>query len=91
MRLKAFRITNYKTVVDSGRAEIDTNVACLMGKNEAGKSAVMQALWKFNNVSGASYDRLLDLPAEFYSRLRTSDPEVAVVSLYLRTRTRSIS
>ena len=35
-----------------------------MGKNEAGKSAIMQAFWKFNNVSGTKYDRLLDLPGE---------------------------
>src|SRR5437667_4078619 len=83
MRLKAFRVTNYKTVLDSGRVVIDTNVACLMGKNEAGKSAAMQAFWKFNNVSGATYDRLLDLPAEFYSRLRNSDPEVVVLEFAL--------
>ncbi len=63
MRLKAFTVKNYKTVSDSGKVEIDPNVTCLMGKNEAGKSAVMQALWKFNNVSGANYDRLFDLPA----------------------------
>jgi hypothetical protein len=83
MRLKAFNVKNYKTVLDSGRVEIDTNVACLLGKNEAGKSAVMQALWKFNNVSGANYDRLFDLPAEFYTRMRTTDPEVAVVEFVL--------
>lgn len=83
MRLKAFRVTNYKTVLDSGRVEIDSNVACLMGKNEAGKSAVMQSFWKFNNVSGAKYDPLLDLPAEFYARLRTTDPEVVALEFTL--------
>jgi hypothetical protein len=83
MRLKAFRVKNYKTVLDSGRVEIDTNVACLMGKNEAGKSAVMQALWKFNNVSSANYDRLFDLPAEFYTRQRNADPEVVVLEFAL--------
>jgi hypothetical protein len=86
MRLKAFRVTNYKTVLDSGRVEIDTKVACLLGKNEAGKSAVMQALWKFNNVSGAKYDRLFDLPAEFFTRLRSTDPEVVVLEFLLDDR-----
>jgi hypothetical protein len=76
MRLRAFRVKNYKTVLDSGRVQTDENVACLMGKNESGKSAVMQALWKFSNVSGAKYDRLFDLPAEFFTRLRGTDPEV---------------
>src|SRR6266478_2820607 len=83
MRLKAFRVKNYKTVLDSGRVEIGTNVACLLGKNEAGKSAVMQAFWKFNNVSGAKFDRLLDLPAEFFARLRSKDPEVVVLEFSL--------
>ncbi len=83
MRLKAFRVTNYKTILNSGQVEIDRNVACLMGKNESGKSATMQAFWKFNNVSGAKYDRLFDLPAEFYARLRSSDPEVVVLEFVL--------
>jgi hypothetical protein len=83
MRLKAFRVKNYKTIEDSGRVEIDTNVSCLMGKNESGKSAVMQALWKFNNVAGAKYDRLFDLPAEHFARLRTTDPEVVVLEFVL--------
>lgn len=83
MRLKSFRVTNYKTVMDSGPVEIDTDVACLLGKNEAGKSAVMQALWKFNNVSGVNYDRLFDLPAELFTRLRATDPEVVVLQFDL--------
>lgn len=83
MRLKAFQVKNYKTVVDSGWVEIDTDVSCLMGKNEAGKSAVMQAFWKFNNVSGAKFDKLLDLPAEFYTRLRNTDPEVVILEFAL--------
>jgi ABC-type cobalamin/Fe3+-siderophores transport system ATPase subunit len=79
MRPKAFQVTNYKTVLDSGRIDIDTNIACLMGKNEAGKSALMQALWKFNNVSNAKYDRLHDLPAELFSRLRgTVEPGLSM-------------
>jgi AAA ATPase domain len=83
MRLKAFEVKYYKTVEDSGRVKIDTNVACLLGKNESGKSAVMQALWKFNNVSGATYDRLFDLPAEFYTRMRSTDPEAVVLEFAL--------
>ena len=83
MRLKAFDVKHYKTILGSGRVEIDANVTCLMGKNEAGKSAVMQALWKFNNVSGAHYDRLFDLPAEFYTRLRGTDPEVVALEFML--------
>lgn len=90
MRLKAFRVANYKTVLNSGPVEIDRNVTCLMGKNEAGKSAIMQAFWKFNNVSVATYDRLPDLPAEFYARLRNSDPEVVVLEFVLEDHDKKV-
>src|SRR5258707_13172812 len=83
MRLKSFQVKNYKTIQDSGPVQIDRIVACLMGKNESGKSAVMQALWKFNNVSGAKFDRLPDLPAEHFTRLRATDPEVVVLEFAL--------
>ncbi len=83
MRLKGFQITNYRTISDSGWVGIDTNVTCLMGKNESGKSAVMQALWKFNNAAGASFDPLTDLPAERYVELRKEDPEVVLLEFLL--------
>lgn len=83
MRLKAFEVKNYKTIQDSGLVEIETNVSCLLGKNESGKSAVMQALWKFNNVAAAKYDRLFDLPAEDYTSLRNTDPDVVALEFVL--------
>lgn len=83
MRLKAFRVTNYKTLEDSGPVDVDPHVTCLLGKNEAGKSAVMQALWKFRNVAGAKYDPLLDLPAEQFVDLRGQDPEVVQLEFFL--------
>jgi len=55
----------------------------LLGKNEAGKSAVMQALWKFQNVAGAKYDPLFDLPAERFVELRQKDPEVVHLEFLL--------
>lgn len=83
MRLKSLQVKNYKTIEDSGRSEIDKNVTCLLGKNESGKSAVLQALWKFNNVANAKYDKLFDLPAETFTRLRGTDPEVTVLEFIL--------
>jgi len=54
-----------------------------MGKNESGKSAVMQALWKVNNVAGATFDLLADLPAERFVELRKEDPEMVVLQFSL--------
>ena len=80
MRLKSFQIKNYKSILDSGPVEIRPDVTCLMGMNESGKSACMQALWKFHNVSGVKYDRLYDLPAETYTDFRKEDPDVVYLT-----------
>jgi len=47
MKLIKARVTNFRSVEDSGSFEID-QVVCLVGKNEAGKSALLQALAALN-------------------------------------------
>lgn len=76
MRLKEFRVQMYKTITDTGWVKVRDDVTCLLGKNESGKSAVMQAIWKFNNARGTGYDFLYDYPKERFSKDRGSDPIV---------------
>lgn len=76
MRLKTLQVFNYKTISDTGEAEIRRDVTCLLGKNESGKSAVLQALWKSKNVAGGAFDMLYDYPKERYSRDRRANPLV---------------
>jgi energy-coupling factor transporter ATP-binding protein EcfA2 len=47
MQLIGARITNFRSVEDSGEFRIEA-VTCLVGKNEAGKSAVLMALAALN-------------------------------------------
>lgn len=47
MKLKTVRVTNFRSVIDSGEFEV-ANVTCLVGKNEAGKTAILQALHRLN-------------------------------------------
>ena len=47
MKLKNLRVENFKCIDDSTPIEIDA-VTCLVGKNEAGKSALLEALYKLN-------------------------------------------
>ncbi len=79
MRLNEFRVQKYKTITDTGWVKVRPDVTCLLGKNESGKSAVMQAIWKFKNAGGTGYDFLYDYPKERYSKDRGTDP--IVVSL----------
>lgn len=47
MKLKSFHVTMFRNIVDSGEILVD-DVTCLVGKNEAGKSALLQALHHLN-------------------------------------------
>ena len=49
MKLIKARIQKYKCVEDSGEWPVD-QVTCLVGKNESGKSALLEALYKLNPV-----------------------------------------
>lgn len=55
MKLKRVRVENYKCIEDSDLFEVD-QVTCLMGKNEAGKTALLEALYKLNPVEADKAD-----------------------------------
>ena len=38
MKLKEFRVREFRSVWDSGPVKVDGQVTCLVGKNEAGKT-----------------------------------------------------
>jgi len=48
MKVIKFRIRNYKSIVDSGDCYLDDKITILAGKNEAGKTAIVEALGDFN-------------------------------------------
>ena len=53
MKLTRFRIKNYKSIVDSGNCSFsDDGVTILAGKNEAGKTAILEALADFGKDEG---------------------------------------
>lgn len=49
MRLKSFKVFNYKCIESSGEITFGQQVA-LVGKNEAGKTAIISALYKLNPI-----------------------------------------
>lgn len=49
MRLVAARVSNYKCVLDSMWFRVD-NLTCLVGKNESGKTTILEALEKIDSV-----------------------------------------
>jgi hypothetical protein len=83
MRLSEFRVQKYKTILDTGWVKTRREVTCLLGKNESGKSAVLQAIWKSNNVAGVTFDMLYDYPRDRYSKERGTDPIVTSLKFAL--------
>ena len=50
MKLTKVRITNFQSIHDSTEFDI-ADVTCLVGKNEAGKTALLKALYRLNPLN----------------------------------------
>jgi predicted ATPase len=55
MKLLSFRVSKFRNIVDSGEVKVDSKVSCLVGKNEAGKSGLIEALYLFNPAYGEKF------------------------------------
>ena len=71
MKLIATRVKEYKSIWDSNDFEIG-DITCLVGKNEAGKTALLEALYKLNPI--ISTDSEFDVTND-YPRAEVSDYE----------------
>ncbi|MFD8725637.1 ATP-dependent endonuclease [Streptomyces sp. NPDC059629] len=63
MQLVRARITDYRSVEDSDIFDVEKDVTCLVGKNESGKTTLLQALFRVNPVEPAAFDEVVDFPA----------------------------
>lgn len=63
MKMTSFQVTTFRNIVDSNPITVDQFVTCLVGKNEAGKSALLEALYLLN----PGYDEKFN-PEEQYPR-----------------------
>ena len=78
MILRSIRVRKYKNILDSGEVEIQPDVTCLVGKNESGKSALLQALYRLNPLSTGHPETFVDLrdyPRREFARDRESVSE----------------
>ncbi|GAA4003945.1 AAA family ATPase [Sphingomonas humi] len=89
MRLQKARITNYRSIKDSGWVEFERDKTIMVGPNEAGKSAFLRALQQINAPDDApKIDPLRDYPRKDYNDITTKrvDPtktDVAVAHFSL--------
>lgn len=69
MKLKTVHVREFKSIWDSGPFTVE-RITCLVGKNEAGKTALLQALYRLNPIIDAEGD--FD-PTEDYPRSSVED------------------
>lgn len=64
MKLRQYTVKEFMSVWDSGPIDVDDKVTCLVGKNEAGKTALLTALYRTNPIipSDAVFDETYDYP-----------------------------
>ena len=71
MKLTKVRITEFQSIRDSTEFDIG-DVTCLVGKNEAGKTALLKALYRLNPIieEDGSFDVTLDYPRRAVSEYK---------------------
>ena len=70
MRLKRVRIQGYRSIIDSGTFEVDGKKTILVGPNEAGKTAPLEAIQQLNPPEGTrELNALRDYPRAEYHKV----------------------
>lgn len=64
------QVWKYKSIEDSTPVELADAVTVLVGKNESGKTAFLEALYKALPLGGAKYDYVADYPRKDLVRYR---------------------
>ncbi len=85
MKLTHVRIQNFRCILDTGKISVG-ELCCLVGKNEAGKTATLTALQSIRPYGAAqtSFDVTEDYPRRFATRYkeRHSDEDAVVVETW---------
>lgn len=77
MELISFRVTNFRSIKDSGVVDV-SQITALLGRNESGKSNLLRALYSLNPFDGfSSLDSVKNFPRD--RRLEECTDETKVV------------
>lgn len=82
MRLAKARVRNYRGIIDTGWFDVEKNKTIMVGPNEAGKSAILQALQQVSPPPDVpKFDPLRDYPRSRYNDITTGrvDPKTVPV------------
>jgi predicted ATP-dependent endonuclease of OLD family len=85
MKLTKVRVQNYRSVEDSEEFEVG-GLTCLVGKNEAGKTALLSAMRGLKPSQPFEFDEVIDYPRRFSTRFddRHEDGTAEVIRMWWR-------
>jgi hypothetical protein len=82
LRLSEARVQNYRSIRDTGWFEVEPNKTIMVGANEAGKTAVLQALQQIRPPAGVpKFDALRDYPRALYNDISTGKVKPSQVTV----------
>ena len=87
MKLTSAEIQNFRCVENTRPFSIH-QTTCLVGKNESGKTTILQALERLNpyDANRKKYDKLQDYPRRYYSDYASRHPDGEAVVLTTKWR-----
>ena len=80
LTMTRFRVQNFRNVDDSGWIPVE-QITALVGRNESGKTAILQALHKFNPATKTPYNPQREFPRERFTREYRADESWPVASI----------
>jgi energy-coupling factor transporter ATP-binding protein EcfA2 len=79
MKLIKYRVTNFRSVKDSG--DIDAgDIAALIGVNESGKTNLLLPLWKLNPAREGEIEPTSDYPKTMFADVRANPEDFRFIS-----------
>jgi len=79
MTLKQVTINKYKCIETEQSFEVDPDVTVLVGKNESGKTAILEAITKSNSYHGEQFDTMQDYPRKEVKKFERGQDDARVI------------
>lgn len=70
MKLTKVQVRDFKNILESTPVEVERDITCLVGKNESGKTALLQAIFRLKPAYAVTFKELDDYPRWLLSEHR---------------------
>lgn len=84
MKLTQFRVTNFRSVSDSGWLDVD-DVTALIGVNESGKTNLLLPLWKLKPAQDGEIQPTSDYPKTMFGEIRLAPGDYPFIEAEFNT------